>query len=117
MKVGRQQIITELGKRIIGQGDVIELILLSLFVGGSSLIVGVPGLAYTLLSATLARVLDLKFNRIQFTPVLMPLQIFRLVIIHDDLSTGRLYIMLARSRILANSVLVVGLIRPLGNML
>ena len=45
MKVGRQQIIAELGKRIIGQGDVIELILLSLFVGGNSLIVGVPGLA------------------------------------------------------------------------
>ncbi len=72
MKVGRQQIIAELGKRIIGQGDVIELILLSLFVGGNSLIVGVPGLAKTLLIATLARVLELRFNRIQFTPDLMP---------------------------------------------
>ena len=54
MKVGRQQILAELGKRIVGQSDVIELLLLSLFVGGNSLIVGVPGLAKTLLVATLA---------------------------------------------------------------
>jgi hypothetical protein len=68
MNHGRRQIIAELQKRIIGQADVIELVLLSLFVGGNSLIVGVPGLAKTLLIATLAKVLDLKFNRIQFTP-------------------------------------------------
>ena len=84
MKVGRQQIIAELGKRIIGQGDVIELILLSLFVGGNSLIVGVPGLAKTLLVATLAKVLDLKFNRIQFTPDLMPSDITGTDIIQED---------------------------------
>ena len=62
MKVGRQQIIAELQKRIIGQGDVIELLLLSLFVGGNSLIVGVPGLAKTLIIRTLAQVLDLRFK-------------------------------------------------------
>src|SRR5258706_15995421 len=62
MKLGRQAIIDELGKRIIGQADVIELVLLTLFVGGNSLIVGVPGLAKTLLIATLAKVLDLKFT-------------------------------------------------------
>ena len=84
MKVGRQQIIAELGKRIIGQSDVIELILMSLFVGGNSLIVGVPGLAKTLLIATLARVLDLKFNRIQFTPDLMPSDITGTDIINED---------------------------------
>src|SRR5258708_34660525 len=89
MKVGRQQIIAELGKRIIGQSDVIELILLSLFGGGNSLIVGVPGLAKTLLVATLARVLDLKFNRIQFTPDLMPTDITGTTIINEDAPTAR----------------------------
>jgi MoxR-like ATPase len=84
MKVGRQQIIAELQKRIIGQSDVIELILLSLFVGGNSLIVGVPGLAKTLLVATLAKVLELKFNRIQFTPDLMPSDITGTDIIQED---------------------------------
>jgi MoxR-like ATPase len=104
MKVGRQQIIAELGKRIIGQGDVIELILLSLFVGGNSLIVGVPGLAKTLLVATLARVLDLKFNRIQFTPDLMPSDITGTDIIQED-ATGRRSMVFAPGPIFANIVL------------
>src|SRR6266704_59972 len=89
MKVGRQAIIDELQKRIIGQSDVIELILQTLFVGGNSLIVGVPGLAKTLLVATLAQVLDLKFNRIQFTPDLMPSDITGTDIINEDATTGR----------------------------
>jgi MoxR-like ATPase len=72
MKAGKEQIVTELRKLIIGQGDTVQEVLLSLFVGGNSLIVGVPGLAKTLLIHTLARVLELKFNRIQFTPDLMP---------------------------------------------
>ena len=62
MNAGRKAIIEELRKKIIGQDDVIELVLLTLFVGGNSLIVGVPGLAKTLLIATLAQVLDLKFK-------------------------------------------------------
>src|ERR671927_345282 len=105
MKVGRQQIIAELGKRIIGQGDVIELILLTLFVGGNSLIVGVPGLAKTLLIATLARVLDLKFNRIQFTPDLMPSDITGTDIINEDAATGRRQMVFAPGPIFANIVL------------
>jgi MoxR-like ATPase len=104
MKVGRQQIISELGKRIIGQSDVIELILLSLFVGGNSLIVGVPGLAKTLLVATLARVLELKFNRIQFTPDLMPSDITGTDIIQEDAS-GRRSMVFAPGPIFANIVL------------
>ena len=68
MNAGRKAIITELGKRIIGQNEVIELVLQTLFVGGNSIIIGVPGLAKTLLVQTLAHVLDLKFTRIQFTP-------------------------------------------------
>jgi MoxR-like ATPase len=104
MKVGRQQIIAELQKRIIGQADVIELILLSLFVGGNSLIVGVPGLAKTLLVATLAKVLDLKFNRIQFTPDLMPSDITGTDIIQEDAS-GRRSMVFAPGPIFANIVL------------
>ena len=72
MKAGRAQIISEIKKQIIGQDEVIHEILLTLFVGGNSLIVGVPGLAKTLIIRTMAQVLDLKFNRIQFTPDLMP---------------------------------------------
>src|SRR5213594_3604391 len=89
MNNGRKQIIAELQKRIIGQADVIELVLMTLFVGGNSLIVGVPGLAKTLLIATLAQVLDLNFNRIQFTPDLMPSDITGTDIINEDASTGR----------------------------
>src|SRR6187397_823320 len=105
MKVGRQQIIAQLGKRIIGQSDVIELILLSLFVGGNSLIVGVPGLAKTLLVATLAKVVDLKFNRIQFTPDLMPSDITGTDIIQEDAATGRRQMVFAPGPIFANIVL------------
>jgi len=104
MKVGRQQIIAELQKRIIGQADVIDLILLSLFVGGNSLIVGVPGLAKTLLVATLAQVLDLKFNRIQFTPDLMPSDITGTDIIQED-ESGRRSMVFAPGPIFANIVL------------
>ena len=72
LKAGREQILTELHKLIVGQQEVIEQALLTLFVGGNSIIVGVPGLAKTLLIQTMAQVLDLKFARIQFTPDLMP---------------------------------------------
>src|SRR5260370_1337600 len=105
MKRGRQQIIDELAKRIVGQSDVIELVLLSLFVGGNSLIVGVPGLAKTLLIATLARVVELKFNRIQFTPDLMPSDITGPDIINEDVSTGRRQMVFAPGPIFANIVL------------
>jgi MoxR-like ATPase len=104
MKVGRQQIIAELGKRIIGQSEVIDLLLLSLFVGGNSLIVGVPGLAKTLLVATLAKVLDLRFNRIQFTPDLMPSDITGTDIIQED-AGGRRAMVFAPGPIFANIVL------------
>ncbi|MBU23436.1 MAG: AAA family ATPase [Acidobacteria bacterium] len=88
MKAGRQQIISEIKKQIVGQDDVIHEILLTLFVGGNSLIVGVPGLAKTLIIRTMAQVLDLKFNRIQFTPDLMPSDITGTDIIQDDPATG-----------------------------
>src|SRR3954462_13414636 len=85
----RAEIIAELRKLIVGQDDVIEQVLLTLFVGGNSLIVGVPGLAKTLLIHTMAQVLDLKFSRIQFTPDLMPSDITGTDIIQDDAATGQ----------------------------
>jgi len=105
MKHGRQQIIHELQKRIIGQADIIELVLQTLFVGGNSLIVGVPGLAKTLLIQTLAQVLELKFNRIQFTPDLMPSDITGTDIIQEDTTTGRRQMVFAPGPIFANIVL------------
>ena len=79
--------------------------LLTLFVGGNSLIVGVPGLAKTLLIHTLARVLDLKFSRIQFTPDLMPSDITGTDIIQEDATTGRRQMVFAPGPIFANIVL------------
>src|SRR5580765_6301204 len=105
MNRGRQQIVTELKKLIIGQDEVVGQVLTSLFVGGNSLIVGVPGLAKTLLIATLAKVLELKFTRIQFTPDLMPSDITGTDIIQEDPATGRRSMVFAPGPIFSNIVL------------
>lgn len=72
MRASYNDLKKEIGKAIIGQEDTVRLVLTSIFCRGHSLLVGVPGLAKTLLIQTIAKVLDLKFNRIQFTPDLMP---------------------------------------------
>ena len=105
MKTGRDRIIAELRKAIVGQDDVVNEVLLTLFVGGNSLIVGVPGLAKTLLIHTLARVLELKFSRIQFTPDLMPSDITGTDLIQEDPSSGRRQMVFAPGPIFANIVL------------
>jgi MoxR-like ATPase len=105
MNAGRQQIVSELKKLIVGQDDVINQVLLTLFVGGNSLIVGVPGLAKTLLIATLAKVVDLKFTRIQFTPDLMPSDITGTDLIQEDPATGRRQMVFAPGPIFSNIVL------------
>src|SRR6266536_5630964 len=105
MKVGRQQIVTELKKLIIGQDEVVGQALLTLFVGGNSLIVGVPGLAKTLLIHSMAQVLDLKFNRIHYTPDLMLSDITGTDIIQEDPATGRRQMVFAPGPIFANIVL------------
>jgi MoxR-like ATPase len=105
MNAGRQHIVRELQKIIVGQQEVVDLVLLTLFVGGNSLIVGVPGLAKTLLIQTLARVLDLKFARIQFTPDLMPSDITGTDLIQEDPSTGARRMMFAPGPVFANIVL------------
>jgi MoxR-like ATPase len=79
-----QQIRTEIGKVIIGQDDVVKSVLISIFSNGHCLLVGVPGLAKTLLVQTVAQVLDLNFNRIQFTPDLMPSDIIGSEILGED---------------------------------
>ena len=105
MNAGRRRVEAELGKLIIGQKAIIDQILLTLFVGGNSLIIGVPGLAKTLLVRTLAQVLDLRFNRIQFTPDLMPSDITGTDIIQEDGDTGRRQMVFAPGPIFANIVL------------
>jgi MoxR-like ATPase len=105
MNAGRQQIVTELKKIIVGQDEVIAQALMTLFVGGNSLIVGAPGLAKTLLIHTMARVLDLKFSRIQFTPDLMPSDITGTDLVQEDATTGRRQMVFAPGPIFANIVL------------
>jgi len=105
LRSGRERIMAELRKLIVGQEHVIDQVLISLFVGGNSLIIGVPGLAKTLLIQTLARVLDLKFSRIQFTPDLMPSDITGTDIIQEDPETGRRHLQFMPGPIFANIVL------------
>ncbi len=73
--LGRERILAEIRKVIVGQDAVIDQVLIALFTGGHCLITGVPGLAKTLLIKTVAQILDLSFKRIQFTPDLMPADI------------------------------------------
>ena len=87
---GRERILTELRKVIVGQDEVVEQVLIALFTGGHVLITGVPGLAKTLLIKTLADILDLDFKRIQFTPDLMPSDITGTEILDEEQGTRRL---------------------------
>ena len=105
MKDGRERIIKELRKLIVGQEDIINQVLLTLFVGGNSLIVGVPGLAKTLLIHTISKVVDLKFSRIQFTPDLMPSDITGTDIIQEDAATGRRSMVFSPGPIFCNILL------------
>ncbi len=105
MKEAQDRITSELHKLIVGQEAVIEEVLLSIFVGGNSLIIGVPGLAKTLLIHTIAQVLDLKFSRIQFTPDLMPSDITGTDLIQEDPDSGRRRMEFAPGPIFANIIL------------
>src|SRR5690554_179147 len=96
---------TEIGKVIVGQDDVIEAVTACLLARGHALLVGVPGLAKTLLIRTLASALDLKFGRIQFTPDLMPSDITGTEIIEEDHQTGRRSFRFVHGPIFANIIL------------
>src|SRR5216117_3980579 len=105
LKHGYQEILRELRKVIIAQSSVVEQVIISMMVGAHSMITGVPGLAKTLLIKTLARVLDLRFKRIQFTPDLMPADITGTDIIQEDVSTGRRELVFVKGPIFANILL------------
>lgn len=95
----------EVGKVIIGQHDIIEQLFTALLAQGHCLLVGVPGLAKTLLVKTLAEVIDLKFSRVQFTPDLMPSDITGTEIIEEDHSTGQKAFRFIKGPVFANIVL------------
>ena len=105
MKEAHGNITRELRKLIVGQDDALEQVLLSLFVGGNSIITGVPGLAKTLIVHCVAQVLDLKFARIQFTPDLMPSDITGTDLVQEDPQTGRRELVFMPGPIFNNIVL------------
>jgi MoxR-like ATPase len=99
------RITEEIRKVIVGQEGVVEQALIALFAGGNCLLVGVPGLAKTLLVSTLARALDLSFSRIQFTPDLMPSDVTGTDVIQDDPATGQRRLAFLRGPVFANVLL------------
>ncbi len=105
LKNARERIVRELRKVIVGQDQVVDQLLTALFANGHVLLVGVPGLAKTLLISSLARVLDLKFSRIQFTPDLMPSDITGTDIIEEDATSGKRVIRFIHGPVFANLVL------------
>jgi MoxR-like ATPase len=105
LRNAKARMLTELHKVIVGQDAVIELLLQAMLSRGHCLLVGVPGLAKTLMISSLAEVLKLSFNRIQFTPDLMPSDITGTDIIEEDRSTGRRDFRFVRGPIFANIIL------------
>lgn len=85
----RRRMLDEFGKIVVGQQDVLDELLITIFAGGHNLLEGVPGLAKTLMINTLAQLLSLDFNRIQFTPDLMPSDIVGTNVIEEDHTTGK----------------------------
>ncbi len=105
LKNKTEKIYSEVGKVIVGQKDTIEKLLISLLAGKHSLLVGVPGLAKTLLIKTFAEVLDLSFKRIQFTPDLMPSDITGTEVLETDRTTGEKIFKFIKGPVFANVVL------------
>jgi len=105
LREAHEKITEEIGKVIVGQKTVVDQLLIALLCGGHALLVGVPGLAKTLLISTLARVLDLSFNRIQFTPDLMPSDITGTEVIEEDHTTGHKMFRFIQGPIFSNIIL------------
>src|SRR5437016_8072801 len=100
-----QQMTEQIGKVIVGQKEVVEELLMALFSRGHCLLVGVPGLAKTLLVSTVSKILHLSFKRIQSTPDLMPADITGTDILQDDPESGRRKLIFLQGPIFANMVL------------
>jgi MoxR-like ATPase len=105
LKQDVEAVYAEIGKRIIGQQQVIEQMLITLLAGGNSLLIGVPGLAKTLLVHTLAETLDLRFSRVQFTPDLMPSDITGTELVQEDPASGRRAMLFMEGPVFANILL------------
>lgn len=101
----RKSIIEQLRNVIVGQQEVIDQLLISLFSKGHCLIVGVPGLAKTLIVSTISQILDLQFSRIQFTPDLMPSDITGTEVIQENISTGERSFKFIKGPVFANIIL------------
>ena len=105
LKNSYTQMREQLGGVIVGQEEVIEQMLIAIFCRGHALLVGVPGLAKTLLVSTLSEVLDLSFKRVQFTPDLMPADITGTEVLEEDHTTGKRMFRFVKGPIFANMLL------------
>ena len=101
----RRALVDQIGRRIVGQHEIVDNLVAALLAGGHALLVGVPGLAKTLLVQTVAQALDLSFNRVQFTPDLMPSDITGTELLEEDHATGRRIFKFAKGPIFANVIL------------
>lgn len=101
----RKKLVEQIGRRIVGQHEIIDNLVAALLSGGHALLVGVPGLAKTLLVKTVAEALDLSFSRVQFTPDLMPSDITGTDLLEEDQATGRRVFRYVKGPIFANIVL------------
>ncbi len=101
----RVEIAAQIGRKIIGQHDIVDNLVAAILAGGHVLLVGVPGLAKTLLIQTLSQALDLQFSRIQFTPDLMPSDITGTELLEEDHGTGKRVFQFQKGPVFANIVL------------
>ena len=105
LRTAYTRIVDEIGKVIVGQKEIVNQLLIALLCGGHGLLMGVPGLAKTLLISTLARSLSLSFSRIQFTPDLMPSDITGTEVLEEDHTTGHKAFRFVKGPIFANIIL------------
>jgi MoxR-like ATPase len=105
LATARSEMVDEIGKVIVGQRHVLDHLLITILCRGHALMVGVPGIAKTMMVKTIAEVLDLKFSRIQFTPDLMPSDITGTDVIEEDVTTGHRVIKFIKGPIFANIIL------------
>src|SRR5688572_31871351 len=101
----RKALVDQIGRRIVGQHQIVDNLVAALLAGGHALLVGVPGLAKTLLVQTVAQALDLEFSRVQFTPDLMPSDITGTELLEEDHATGRRVFRFVRGPVFGNVVL------------
>ena len=105
LATARVTLAAEIGRRIVGQQETVDNLVAAILAGGHALLVGVPGLAKTLLVQTVAQALDLSFSRVQFTPDLMPSDITGTEMLEQDAATGRRHFTFVRGPVFANVIL------------